>query len=185
MHHPDILKKDGTVLVIFEVQERLLPAVHEWKSVLKNIQNMAQAAKILGIPIILTEQYPKGLGVTVRELTDVLGKDVKPVEKLCFSAFLSDSFRARLAELDAKTLILCGLETHICINQTALDAIHNKYRVHVPADATSSRTEQNWRFGLEKIRAAGAIITTTEMALYELLEIAKSEGFDEVLKILR
>jgi nicotinamidase-related amidase len=185
LKHPDLLSKDGAVLVIFEVQERLLPAVHEWKTVLTNIQNIAKAAKILGIPIILTEQYPKGLGGTVQDLVEVLGEDVKPIEKLCFSGFLSDNFRAKLAELDAKTLILCGLETHICINQTALDGLHNKYKIHVLADATSSRTEQNWKFGLEKIRSAGAIVSTTEMALYELMEVAKSDGFDEVLKILR
>jgi nicotinamidase-related amidase len=185
MRHPNILTRDGAVLVIFEMQERLVPAVHERKMVLNNIINMAAAAKILKIPIILTEQYPKGLGATVPELVEVLGEDVKSIEKLSFSAFGSEEFKKRLDELKAKTLILCGLECHICINQTALDGVQEGFMVHVLADGVSSRTKENLEIGLEKIRQGGGIVTTTEMALYELMEVAKTEEFNSVLKVLR
>jgi nicotinamidase-related amidase len=172
-------------LVIFEMQERLLPAVHKNKDVLANVMNLAKSAKILKVPIILTEQYPKGLGRTVPELLEVLGTDVQPLEKLSFSAFGSTEFRTKLEELNAKTLILCGLECHICINQTALDALNEGYVAHVVADATSSRTKDNYKLGLKKMRHAGAVITSTETALYELMEVAKTEEFDEVLKVLK
>jgi nicotinamidase-related amidase len=185
LKHPNVLSKEGAVLVIFEMQERLVPAVHEFKSVIKNIQNVARSAKILKIPIILTEQYPKGLGPTINEVKEALGDEVVPIEKLSFSAFGSDEFKSKLKELDAKTLILCGLECHICINQTAHDALQEGYGVHVLLDATSSRTKQNYKAGLRKIRKSGAVVTTTEMALYELMEVAKTEEFDEVLKVLK
>ena len=185
MKHGSLLSKEGSVLIIFEMQERLLPAVHEHKEVLKNVRNMVRSARILGIPIILTEQYPKGLGPTVPELMEVLGEDVEPVEKLSFSAFGSDEFRSRLKDLDAKTLMLCGLETHICINQTAHDALQEGYRVHVLKDATSSRTKKNKKAGLKKMQHSGVVITTTEMALYELMEVAKTDEFNDILKVLK
>ena len=181
----DLLSREGSVLVIFEVQERLLPAVQNSKEVLQNIINLARAAHILGVPIILTEQYPKGLGGTVPELLDVLDFSVKPLEKLSFSGFGSEEFNAELTELAADTLILCGLECHICINQTALEGLSKGFKVQVVADATSSRTEENYRLGLEKIRQAGAVVTTTETALYEMMRVAKTKEFDEVLKVLR
>jgi nicotinamidase-related amidase len=185
MKHERLLSREGTVLIIFEMQERLLPAVHEHKRVLKNIQNIVRSARILNLPIILTEQYPKGLGQTVPDIHEVLGDDVKTIEKLSFSAFGSGEFRARLKELDAKTLILCGLESHICINQTAHDALQEGFKVHVLADGTSSRTKKNHKAGLKKMQHSGVVITTTEMALYEIMEVAKTDEFNEVLKVLK
>lgn len=185
MRSERLLSRDRAVLIIFEMQERLLPAVHEHKDVLKNIQNMVRSARILDVPIILTEQYPKGLGPTVPELMEVLGEDVKPIEKLSFSAFGSDEFKDKLKYLDAKTLILCGLECHICINQTAHDALQEGYRVHVLADGTSSRTKKNYKLGLKKMRQGGAVITSTETALYELMEVAKTDEFNGILKVLK
>lgn len=185
MGHKNILSRDGAALVIFEMQERLLPAVRDHKEVLENIMNMVRAAKILNVPIILTEQYPKGLGSTVPELMELLGPEIQPMEKLSFSAFGSDEFKGRLKELSVKSLILCGLECHICINQTAHDGISEGYYVHVLTDGVSSRTKGNYKAGLKKLRASGAVLTTTEMALYELMEVAKTDEFDEVLKVLR
>jgi nicotinamidase-related amidase len=184
MKYPNILSKSGTVLVIFEMQERLVPAVQDNKKVLENIMNMVRAAKILKLPIVLTEQYPKGLGLTVPELNELLGGP-KPIEKLSFSAFGSEEFKNRLVELDAKTLILCGLECHICINQTALEGVQEGYNIHVLADATSSRTREDYEVGLEKIRQGGAVVTTTETAIYELMKVAKTDEFDKILKVLK
>jgi nicotinamidase-related amidase len=180
-----LLNKENSVLVIFEMQERLFPAVLSHKEVLQNIINLARSCKVLGVPIILTEQYPKGLGPTIPDLKDALDEGVVPLEKLSFSAFGSESFRDRLKELNAKTLILSGLECHICITQTALAGLSEGFDIHVVSDATSSRTKENYQAGLARIRQAGAVITTTEMVLYEMMKVAKTPEFDEVLKVLR
>ncbi len=182
--HPAILTKQNTVLVVVDVQEKLLPYVADKEKVTENLRMLIKFAYIMNMPIILTEHYPKGLGRTVPEIKEVL-KDYKPIEKVIFSCFGSEEFKSRLKELGVKRLMLSGIESHICIEQTALDALGAGYEVHVIADAISSRTPRNLEIGIEKTRQFGAVISSTEMAMYEIMERADTREFKEVLKLVK
>jgi nicotinamidase-related amidase len=183
-HHPAILTKENTAMVVVDVQEKLLPFVIGKEEIVKNIQMLIKFAHIMDIPLILTEHYPKGLGVTVPELKEVLEEYV-PKEKVIFSCYGCLGFTEKLKELGVKTLMIAGIESHICVQQTALDAMNSGYEVHVIADAVSSRTQGNLDIGLEKMRQFGAVISSTEMAMYEIMERADSKEFKEVLKLVK
>lgn len=178
-----LISREGAVLVIIDAQEKLFPLVVGRERVLENILKLVKFARIVGIPILLTEQYPVGLGPTVRELREEL-PDVRPIEKTTFSCFGSPEFREQLGKVGAKTLILTGIETHVCVSQTALDAL-DEFRVCVVADAVSSRTEENWRISLERMRDGGAIVLSAEMLMFEVLRDAKTREFKEALKFLK
>jgi nicotinamidase-related amidase len=183
-HHPAILSKENTALVVVDVQEKLLPYVIGKDEVLGNIQMLIKFAHIMDIPVILTEHYPKGLGFTVPQIKEVLS-EYKPKEKVIFSCWGSLGFKEKLKELGVKRLMIAGIESHICVQQTTLDAINSGYEVHVISDAVSSRTQRNLDIGLEKMRQLGAIISSTEMAMYEIMERADTKEFKEVLKLVR
>jgi nicotinamidase-related amidase len=183
-HHPAILTKDDTALIIVDVQEKLLPYVTDKEEVVKNLKMLIRFAYIMGIPIILTEHYPKGLGRTVPEIKEVL-KNYESFEKVIFSCFGSEEFKSKLKELEIKTLMLAGIESHICVQQTALDALNAGYKVHIIADAISSRTLRNLKVGIEKVRQFGGVISSTEMAMYEIMERADTMEFKEVLKLVK
>jgi nicotinamidase-related amidase len=183
-HHPAILKKEGTALVIVDVQEKLLPYVQKKDEVVANIQMLIKFAHIMDIPVILTEHYPKGLGVTVPEIKEVLEK-YEPKEKVIFSCYGSLEFTKKLEELGVKRFMIAGIESHICVQQTTLDALHSGYEVHVISDAISSRTKHNYKIGIKKMKHFGAIISSTEMAMYEIMERADTKEFKEVLKLVK
>ncbi len=183
-HHPAILTRENTVQVIVDVQEKLLPYVTEKERVVENLRMLIKFADIMDIPIVLTEHYPKGLGVTVPEIKEIL-KIYEPIDKVIFSCFGAPRFRARLRELGAKRLMIAGIESHICIEQTALDALNLGYDVHIIADAISSRTPENLKIGIEKMRQFGAVISSTEMVMYEIMERADTKEFKDVLKLVK
>ncbi|MEE9151122.1 MAG: hydrolase [Thermoplasmata archaeon] len=183
-HHPAILNRDNAVLIVVDVQEKLLPYVADKEKVTENLRLLIRFADIMDIPIVLTEHYPKGLGVTVPKIKEVL-KEYEPIEKVIFSCFGSEKFKSKLKELGVKRLMLSGIESHICIEQTSLDAVSQGYEVHVIADAISSRTPRNLEIGLEKMRQFGAVISSTEMAMYEIMERADTKEFKEVLKLVK
>jgi len=180
---PGLIGREKAVLVVVDVQERLFPAIHRRERVLGNIQRLIRFAQIVEMPIVLTEQYPEGLGPTVREVRDLV-PGVQPIEKLEFNCFGSEAFRGRLRELRAETLILAGVEAHICVSQTALEGL-GRYRVCVVSDAVSSRTAENRRAGLERVRDAGAVVASTEMLIYEILGRAGTKEFKEALKLVK
>jgi len=167
---------------VIDVQEKLMPLVIRNNETINNILKLIKFCKTLQIPIILTEQYPKGLGKTVREISEEL-KEIKPIEKTSFSCFGSEEFKNTLKKNRVKTLIIVGIEAHICIAQTALDAL-DRFKVCVVADAVSSRTVENLNIGLQRMRDNGVIITSTEMLMYELLRDSKSKEFKEVKHLL-
>ena len=173
-------------LVVVDIQQKLLPPIFNKEMLVKNSQLLVRLAKILSIPIMLTTQYSKGLGPTVSELASLL-PEVTAIDKLEFGCFGSDVFRARLRALpgNRNTLLLCGMETHICVMQTALGALNDGYLVHAASDAISSRAEWNWRVGLDRMRAAGAVISSTEMMMYELLRCSGTAAFKEMLSYLK
>jgi nicotinamidase-related amidase len=184
LSHPHKLNRAGSVLVVVDVQDKLLHAINDWQMVLENTVKMIKFAQALAVPVIVTEQYRKGLGVTNAEVS-ALFSDLKPLDKTVFSCFGAVGFTDKLAVLQVKTLVLVGIEAHICVGQTALDALDSGYGVHVVSDAVGSRTSVNKELGIAKIRQAGGIASSVEIALYEWLERATSSEFKTVLPLIK
>jgi len=180
-----VVKAEECVLVVVDVQEKLLPPIFEKERLLKNVQLLVRLAGILEIPVIATTQYAGGLGETVAGVKSLLPNAA--IDKQSFSCFGSDAFCAAMRRLPGQrnTVLLCGMESHICITQTALAALREGYLVQVASDAVSSRTEWNWKIGLERMRAAGAVISSTEMMIYELLRESGVEALKQMLKWLK
>jgi nicotinamidase-related amidase len=180
------LEADQCALIVVDMQKKLLPPIWEKERLVRNVQLLIRLAGILKIPSIVTTQYAKGLGETVPDIADML-PNTPSIDKLMFSCFGSDAFCAMLKRLPGQrtTVLLCGMETHICVMQTALGALREGYLVHVASDAVSSRTELNWRIGLDRMRAAGAILSSAEMILYELLRSSGAPAFKELLPYLK
>jgi nicotinamidase-related amidase len=180
------LDPDRCALIVIDIQEKLLPPIFEKERLLRNSQLLIRLAGILKIPTLLTTQYSKGLGSTVPEVASLV-PETEAIEKLAFSCFGSDVFCSALKRLpgNRNTVLLCGMESHICVAQTALAALRDGYLVHVAADAVSSRTEFNWKIGLERMRAAGAVISSTEMVIYETLRSSGTSAFKDMLKYLK
>ena len=180
------LVAEQCALIVVDIQEKLLPPIFEKERLVRNAQLLIRLAGILRIPTLLSTQYSKGLGNTVPEISSLL-PDTDPLEKSVFSCFGSDVFCAAMKRLpgNRSTVILCGMEAHICVAQTALAALREGYLVHVVSDATSSRTEWNWKIGLDRMRAGGAVISSTEMVIYEALGSAATPAFKNMLKHLR
>jgi nicotinamidase-related amidase len=176
-------QKNNTTLLIIDVQERLRPAIAESESVIAAVNQLVQGAQILGLPILVTEQYPKGLGHTVPEV--ILPEGTPILEKICFSCMLSENVSQSLKSKSTKHLIIAGLEAHICVLKTTLDAIEQGYTVHVVAEAVSSRSLANKQLGLERMRQAGAFIVSIEMILFMLLEQAGTEEFKAISKLIK
>lgn len=174
----------NTCLVVIDVQEKILHVMQNPEQVVKNTAVLIQMAKILEIPILWCQQVPKALGPTVEELSGLLA-DVEPINKSSFSCCGDASFVAKVDELEAKSAILCGIESHVCVFQTARDLIQHGLYVHVAADAISSRTDENKRIGINRMAAEGATISSTEMLMFELLRDAKHEKFRELAKLIK
>src|SRR5258708_6970071 len=180
------LEADHCALVVVDIQSKLLPPIFQKEQLVRNSQLLIRAAGILKIPAMVSTQYAKGLGGTVPEISSLLPQ-TEPIDKQLFSCFGSDVFCMMLKRLpgNRNTLLLCGMESHICIMQTALAALREGYLVHVASDAVGSRTEWNWKIGLDRMRAAGAVISSTEMMIYELMRSSSSAAFKEMLPHLK
>jgi nicotinamidase-related amidase len=178
------LRRPGAGLLVIDIQERLLPAMWEPDRVVANARRLVEGANILGVPVFVTEQYRRGLGPTVPAIADVI-PGFAPVEKLVFSAGDVPGIAQALPAHGVESVLLCGIEAHVCVCQTALDLIANGYRVFVAGDATSSRTPANHQAALDRLRSAGAVPVSTEMALFELLGEAGTEDFKRILALVR
>ena len=180
------LEAEQCALIVIDIQEKLLPPIFQKEQLLRNSKLLIRAAGALKIPAIMSTQYAKGLGDTVAEIAALL-PETDAIDKDQFSCFGSDVFCTLLKRLAGKrnTLLLCGMESHICVTQTALAALREGYLVHVASDAVSSRTEWNWKAGLERMRAAGAVISSTEMMIYELMRSSSSSAFKQMLPHLK
>ena len=171
-------------LMVVDIQERLLPAMFEKERVVENAVRLSKGAAILGLPVFATEQYRKGIGATVPEVAAAI-PGFAPVEKLTFSSCGAAGFVDTLTGEGVRDLILCGIEAHVCVTQTCLDLLDQGHNVFVVADAVSSRTRDNRRLGLQRMRDAGAIVVSTEMILFELLERAGTDEFKEILRLVK
>jgi nicotinamidase-related amidase len=181
-----LLDADQCALVVVDVQEKLLAPIFHKDQLVRNTKLLIRAAQVLKIPALVSTQYAKGLGGTVTEIASLL-PETEPIDKQLFSCFGSDVFCSLLKRLpgNRNTLLLCGMETHICVMQTALAALSGGYLVHVASDAVSSRAEWNWKIGLDRMRGAGAVISSTEMMIYELMRSSGSSAFKELLPHLK
>lgn len=180
------INKDNAALVIIDIQERLAVAMKEKvkEDVIKNCQHLAEISKMLNIPIVVTEQYPKGIGPTVAEIREALPA-YQPIEKLTFSCCEEPNFLNEVKKLNKKTVMLAGMETHICVLQTCTGLLREGYNVHLVRDAVCSRTKENWKTGIEFMRDAGAVITCTETVLFQLLKVAGTEEFKAISKRIK
>ena len=179
------LRPEDCVLAVVDIQEKLLPPIFEKERLVRNAQLLVRLANILALPIIVSRQYVKGLGPTIEEISSLLPA-ATTVDKLEFGCFGNGEYCSQVGQLaNRTTLLLCGMESHICVMQTALGALNQGLNVHVAADAVSSRTELNWKLGLNRMQAAGVVISSTEMMIYELLGKAGSPAFKEMLKHLK
>jgi nicotinamidase-related amidase len=179
-----LLKRENALLIIVDIQERLAVAMSEKDRVVNNTIHLIEAARLLGLPVLVTEQYPKGLGPTVLEIKESLQTYV-PIEKITFSCCGEPSFPDAVSATGKKQIILTGMETHVCVLQTCIDLLGAGYDVHVVSDAICSRSTENYRTALEYMRDAGAVITCTETVLFQLLERAGSEEFKAISRRIK
>ena len=180
------LESEHCALLVIDIQQKLLPPIFQNEQLVRNAQLLIRAASILKIPALVSTQYARGLGETVPEIAALLA-GTEAIDKTLFSCFGSDAFCAGLKRLPGQrnTLLLCGMESHICVTQTALAALRAGYLVHAASDAVGSRAEWNWKIGLQRMRAAGAVISSTEMIIYELMRSSASAAFKELLPHLK
>ena len=173
------LDKNDAVLLIIDIQERLAAVMEKKDQVLKNCLHLIELAKMQNIPIVVTEQYPRGLGRTVPEIQAALS-EYRPIEKTAFNCCGEPAFLAEIKKLNRRKIIVTGMETHICVLQTSLGLLADGWHVHLPQDAVCSRTKANWRAGAGFIGAAGGVATCTETVLFQLLGVAGSEEFKKI-----
>lgn len=176
-----MLDTNNSILVIIDIQEKLVKAASNGEKTIINTSKISQAAQILSIPVIITEQYPKGLGATVESIT---GSEAFIMEKSSFSAFKEPEFEQKIKSLNRKQVILCGIETHICVLQTAIDLYKNGYEVYVLKDCVSSRSEEEQNSGLELLKQYSIKVITVEIALFQWLKSSKHPQFKDIQKLI-
>lgn len=178
------LRADDSVLVVVDIQERLVPAIHDADGLVANARILLQAAARLGIPALATEQYPRGLGRTIEPVGSLMQPD-QLVEKVEFSAAANPVFVGRLASLGRRTAVLCGMEAHVCVLQTALDLVAAGGRVAIVRDAASSRRPASAEAAFARAAADGVTIVTTEMVVFEWLHKAGTAEFRDVSRLIK
>jgi nicotinamidase-related amidase len=179
-----MLEIQNCCLVVVDVQGKLAQLMVDKESLFKNVRILIQAAQVLEIPILWCQQVPEALGPTVPEIAELLAGS-KPLNKACFSCCGDERFTAELNALGKEQVLLCGIETHVCIYQTAMDLMEGGLDITIVADAVSSRTERNRQIGLDRLAAEGANISSTEMALFELLRTARHPQFRQIAKLVK
>jgi nicotinamidase-related amidase len=188
------LKRGDSILAVVDYQERLMPVIHAGGAALEAAAKLIRGCRVLGTPILVVQQYTKGLGATVAPLTQALTESLTaggapagfdPVEKTSFSCWGEPVFVRRLEEFKRKQVILCGVETHICVLQTTLDLLREGYEVFLALDAISSRKTEDREAALRRMAAAGAAETTVEAMLFELLQDKQADGFKQISNLVK
>ena len=179
-----LIKKEDAVLAVIDLQTKLLPAMANPEPLQETVVKLIKGIRVLGVPVLVTQQYTKGLGPTVPTVAEVLGS-FSPIEKMTFSAMGEPDFARALAETNRKTVILIGIETHICVQQTALQMAEDGYNVYIIRDCVASRKEEDNLCSQQRMAAAGIVVTTYESVLYELMRGAKADGFKAISAIVK
>ena len=175
---------ENTMLVVIDVQGNLAQAMYEKEGLFKNLGKIIKGAQILEMPILVTEQVPEKLGPTLPEIAGLL-TGIRPITKSSFSCCGNDDFVKELKMINRRQIIVTGIEAHVCVYQTTIDLIDSGYEVNLVADCISSRTLMNKTIGIESMIHKGAMLTSTEMALFELMKIAKGDAFSKIIKIVK
>ena len=184
MRHPTIAQLDDSILVVIDCQKRLWKVITGTDALESSMTTLLTGARVLGVPALITEQNPKGLGPTVKPIAEA-AEDASSIEKGSFACWGEPSFVSAVRELDRGTLVLMGVETHICILQTALGALAEGYRVHVVADCVGTREPGNQEIGLQRLRASGVVVTCVESVLFEWMQRCDADGFKAIVDLLK
>lgn len=179
-----LLKPESTALLIIDIQDRILPVISNNERVVEYTLKLIKGFKVMGLPIYYTEQYPKGLGPTAKAILDELG-DIKPFDKMSFSCSGAGDLFEEFKNTKLSQIVVCGVESHVCVQQTVLDLIENNFQVNLAADAVSSRKEIDYQTAIQRMRQHGVEVTTTESILFELLNVCGTPQFKEVSKIVK
>ena len=184
MSHPAILRDSDAVLLVVDVQDAFLKAIWERERVVENTVRLVEAAKVFDLPVLATLQNAQRMGGCTQAVAEALPRN-DCVDKMTFSCSGEASFRRMLEATGRRQVLICGVETHICVNQTAHDLLALGFGVHIARDAVSSRTQSNWQVGIEKMRDSGCVITSTEAAIFELLGNASRPEFKKILPLVK
>ena len=179
-----LLKPETTALLVIDIQERILPVINNYQRVVDNTLKLIKGFKTLNLPIFYTEQYPKGLGPTVQSIVNEL-RDIKPFDKMSFSCSGAGNLFDELKSKNILQVVVCGIEAHVCVQQTVLDLIENGFQVSLAADAVSSRKDIDYSIAINRMRHHGVEVSTTESILFELLKICGTPQFKEISKIVK
>jgi nicotinamidase-related amidase len=179
-----MLNRENTALVLIDIQEKLFQVIHAKEALLTNLQKLVKGARVLNVPILWAEQNPKGLGPTIPELRELL-TELQPIEKRSFSCCGQQQFVKQLKKAQCKQVLAAGIEAHVCVFQTVMDLCGLGYEVQVVKDGVSSRCAENMQVGLDRIKGSGVVLTSVEMALFELLKVAEGDEFKQILKIVK
>jgi nicotinamidase-related amidase len=185
MPHPTILDRSSCALVVIDVQEAFRTVIPQFEQIAVRISTAIRGFQILGVPVIVTEQYPKGLGPTVEEIVLSLPENAQRIEKKAFSACGAGPFRKILEDLEVGQVVICGVETHVCVSQTAHDLLVADFDVHVLTDCVASRFDHDREAGLSKMYGSGVDPSSVEMALFELMRDSSHEKFKEIQALIK
>lgn len=183
IRHPKILRRESTALLIIDIQEKIMPAIMNSERVIENTLKLIKGFKVMNLPVIYTEQYPKGLGPTAASLKEELTGEA--VQKMTFSCFGAGDLFKELIVKKITQVVLCGVESHVCVQQSAMDLTENGFQVYLAADAASSRRELDYQTAMDRMRMNGIQVTTTESILFELLNVCGTDEFKAVSKIVK
>jgi isochorismate hydrolase len=178
-----ILEAEDALLVVVDLQESFRRVIWHWDETVSNIVKLIKGCTVVGVPILVTEQYPKGLGPTVQEVRSVL--KTQPIEKIHFGCFGEELFLNRMKQLNKRQMILCGIEAHVCVLNTALEAISEGFEVHYVVDAVSSRRMSDKEIALDRVKQSSVYVSSTEMVLFQLLKKAGTKEFKEVSRLVK
>lgn len=182
--YSETLKVESTALLIIDIQERILPVIRKYERVIENSLKLIKGFKIMGLPIFYTEQYPKGLGPTTPELLEELEGN-EAIQKMSFSCAGAGDLFKNLTDKNITQVVVCGVESHVCVQQTVLDLLENDFQVNLAADACSSRRKFDYEIALSRMSANGAEVTTVESILFELLNVCGTDEFKGISKIVK
>jgi nicotinamidase-related amidase len=182
--HPLILDKNKTALLIIDIQEKILAVMQNPDSVVANTLKLIKGFKILGSPIYITEQYPKGLGSTQKDISNEL-ENITALQKMSFSGIGAEDLFLKLKGKDIKQVVVAGIEAHVCVQQTVLDLLENNFQVNLAVDAVSSRHKIDYETAIDRMRTRSAEITTTESILFEMLRLSGTDEFKQISKVIK
>ncbi|MEI8388654.1 MAG: hydrolase [bacterium] len=180
-----LLNSENSILLIIDIQEKLLKAQHDKEKIQKNAVILTKAAKILGIPVIVSEQYPQGLGATIPEIKENLSENAKYYEKKSFSCCANSAFEDLIKETGKNQVIVCGIESHVCVHQTVSDLLSAGYEIFLVKDAVGSRKEYECEIGFERMISSGAVPACVEMIVFELIKCASHEKFKQIQELIK